>query len=62
MLLMLSVVLVFGFGLIIGKQESQNFQQAEAVPVAEAVPPEETPAEEMPCPCRDRNRDGNCNG
>ena len=50
MLLMLSVVLVFGFGLIIGKQESQNFQQTEAVPVAEAVSPEETPAEEMPAP------------
>ena len=47
MLLMLSVVLVFGFSLIIGKQESQNFEQAEAVPVAEAVSQEEPPAEEV---------------
>ena len=32
MLLMLSVVLVFGFGLIVGKQETANIQQAQAVP------------------------------
>ena len=50
MLLMLSVVLVFGFGLIIGKQESQNFQQTEAVPVAETVPPQEAPAQETIAP------------
>ena len=50
MLLMLSVVLVFAFGLIIGKQESQNFQQTEAVPVAETVPPQEAPAQETIAP------------
>lgn len=36
MLLMLSVVLVFGFGLIVGKQETSNLQQAEAVPKTSA--------------------------
>ena len=36
MLLMLSVVLVFGFGLIVGKQETSNLQQAQAVPKTSA--------------------------
>ena len=50
MLLMLSVVLVFAFGLVIGKQESANLQQTEAVPVADAVPPEEAPVQEATVP------------
>jgi len=42
MLLMLSVVLVFGFGLIVGKQETSNLQQAEAVPRTSAEETSET--------------------
>ncbi len=59
LLLMLSVVLVFGFGLILGKQE-QAIQQTAAVPrtsaeeiptetiIEETVPPETVPPETVP--------------
>ncbi|MBR1528046.1 MAG: M15 family metallopeptidase [Oscillospiraceae bacterium] len=54
LLLMLSVVLVFGFGLIVGKQNMNQLQQVEAVPQQESEPEEappvteNTPAEAVP--------------
>ncbi len=42
MLLMLSVILVFGFGLIVGKQNMNVPQQVEAAPQQETELPEET--------------------